>query len=326
MGTGQSYFRDLIFFEEDVAYGTLGTVGYKLRVNELTPRSEQAVMTNMVYTGSRMPAPPFRDLNSVGISFSCPMYLDEIGWILKHGIGEPNSVTTTTTAHTGKVGYYDNSGLELGDLPDGCSFEIGYTDLDTPLYHQFSGGRINELTIPFGAGGPAAISVNAICQDDDPAQTSRIDASPTEYTTDALSQTDISAITEGGGASTIVLGGEIRINNNLDSSLHTVGNSGLIAELPTGVASVTGTTRMMFQDNTQIDKVTDWTESSLGVTWTLSTHSLAITVPELKYNRTVPVPGSGSGLILDMSWEAFVGDHADATLLKYVLTNSVPAY
>ena len=168
MATGQSYFRDLIFFEES-SYGTMGTTGYELRVNELTPRSEQGVITNQVYTGNRLPAPPFRDLNSVGISFTCPVYMDEIGWILKHGVGEGVDAGAGPYTHTGKVGYTDGS---VGDLPTGCSFEIGYTDLATPLYHQFSGGRINELVIPFGAGGPAQIQVTAVCQDDDPDVTS----------------------------------------------------------------------------------------------------------------------------------------------------------
>jgi hypothetical protein len=254
------------------------------------------------------------------------MYLDEIGWILKHGVGEPNSVTTTTTAHTGKVGYYDNTGLEIGDLPTGCSFEVGTLNLTTPLYHQMWGGRINELVIPFGAGGPAQISVTAICADHDPDATSRKDGSATEYTSDAISQTDISAITEGGGASTIVLGGEIRINNNLDGSMYTVGNGGVISELPTGIASVTGTVQFQFQDDTMIDKLEDFTESSLGVTWTSGTHSLALTIPELKYNNSAPTTGSGSGLIHDVTFEAYYGNHADATLLQYVLTNDTSDY
>jgi len=323
--TGQSYFRDLIFFEEDAAWGTMGTVGYKLRVNELTPRSDQAVITNMVYTGNRLAAPPFRDTLSCGLSFTSPMYLDEIGWILKHGVGTAVTTGGPTYVHTGKAGYVEDTTLVIGDLPDGCSFEIGYPDLDTPLYHQFIGGRIGELVIPFGAGGPATIQATAVCKSDDPDAAARKDGSATEYTSDALSMTDISAMVVT-GASTIVLGGEIRLNNNLDTSMYTVNNAGAIGALPTGQASCTGTVRMMFQDDTELDKVYEFTESSLGVTWTSGSYSLALTVPELKFNRATPVPGGGSGLILDLSWEAYYGDHADATVLKYVLTNAVASY
>lgn len=322
-GIAQTYFRELLMSEE-ATYGTLDAKGTKLRVTDISPRSDQPLITNMVYTGNRMPSTPFRDNASVGLGFTCPMYLeDEIGWILKHGIAYAEDAGADPYTQTGKVGYSETA---IGDLPIGCSFEIAYTDLDTPLYHQFVGGRFDELTIPFGTGGPAEIQCSVICASDDPSAAARMDAGPIEYTSEAASQTDISAITEGGGASTIVLGGEIKIKNNIDTTLYTVGNAGVIAEAPTGAAAVTGTTRMMFTDATQIDKVKAFTESSLGVTWTNDGHILAITIPELRYNNAVPVPGSGSGLILDLSWEAYVGNHADATLLKYVLTNSVANY
>ena len=321
--TAQSYFRDLVFFEEDVAWGTMGTVGYKLRVNNLAPRSEQGLITNMVYTGNRLPSTPFRDTLSCGLSFEAPLYVDECGWLLKHGVANPDTSGTGPYVHTGKVGF---DAASVGDLPDGCSWEIGYTDLGTPLYHQFIGGRINEVVIPFGAGGPASLNCTVVCKSDDPDVTSRKDATPTAYTSDALSMTDISAMTEGGGASTIILGGEIRINNNLDTSVYCVNGGGSLGDLPTGQASVTGTLRVLFQDDTILDKVYEFTESSLGVTFTQGTASLALTVPELRYNRAAPAPGGGSGLIFDLSWEAYKGDHGDATTLKYVLTNSVASY
>jgi hypothetical protein len=323
MATGQKYRQDLIFFEEGT-YGTMGTAGYKLRINSVTPSVDQPIITNEVITGNRLTGTPFRDVKTCGVSFTLPMYLDEIGWIQKHAIGDPASAGSDPYTHTSKVGY---SGASIGDLPAGCSFEIGTLNLDTPLYHQFWGGRINEIVIPFGAGGPAQIQCTAVCSDHDPDATSRKHAGFTSYTTDALSQTDISAITEGGGdASAVCLGGEIRLNNNLDGSMYMVGGGGVISELPTGRASVTGSIRLAFKDDTYIDKLEAFTESSLGVTWTSGTHSWALTVPEIKYNNSAPVPGSGSGLIHDVTWEAFYGNHADATLLKAVLTNSVSDY
>jgi len=105
-----------------------------------------------------------------------------------------------------------------------------------------------------------------------------------------------------------------------------VNNNGQLGELPSGQSSVTGTVRVLFQDDTYLDILTGFTESSLGVTWTSGSYSLALTVPELRFNRTVPVPGGGSGLILDMSWEAYYGNHADATTIKYVLTSNVADY
>lgn len=323
--TGQAFFRYFQIVEEstyDTTPATPSTV--QLRCSDIRPREEQRLIQNAAYKGDRKPGPPFRDVLNGSVQVTMPVYIDEIGWILKHGLGAAATTGSDPYTHTFKAGF---SGASEGDIPTSLGVEIGYTDLDTAQYQRFTGMRVSEVVIPFGPGGPAQMQVTLVGNPPTAAYaTSAWDSSPTSYTSDALSMTDISAMTEGGSASTIVLGGEIRLSNGLDSSMHTVNNSGKLGALPSGLVSVSGTVRVMYQSATELNKAINNTESSLGVTWTSGSTSLALTIPELKYDRTCPEPGSGSGLVVSLPFMAFEGNHADATLLKAVLINSVSSY
>jgi len=328
MGTGQSFRRTCDIIEEETWGATPASpTAYQMRVNDIQTRVTQRVLTNAVYRGDRLNGSPFRDVLSCGLTVKAPIYLDEVGWWLKHGIAEAlQGGSSGARTHTGKVGYSDDA---VGDLPVGLSIEIGYTDLGTAQFETFTGCRVDSVVIPFGPAGPAELTIGLVGQDQTFDTTTK-DAAPTTYTSAALSHTDISSMIEGGGGSptetTICLGGEIRVANNLDTTVHTVNNSGQLGDLPSGRAAVTGTVRFLFQDLTHLNKALNATESNLGVTWTSGSDSLAITIPELKYHRSSPVPGSGSGLIADLEFEAFYGNHADATLLKYVLSNTTYNY
>lgn len=326
MPVGQGFFRTF----EVVAESTYGVapatpVAYRFRcMDPLTPNPTQANIPNRIYRGTRQLGKPFRDVVSGTVQVTLPLYLDEVGWFLKYALGAPETSGTGPYTHIFKAGF---SGAAVGDIPVGLQLQIGYTDLSTPVYEIWTGCRVSDIVIPFGAGGPASVQVTFTGNPPTAAYaTSPLDASPTAYTSSPLSMTDISAFTEGGSSNTEALGGEIRLTNELDTSQHTVNNSGKHGAMSSGAAVVSGMTRFMFSVQTLLNKAILGTESSIGATFTSGTSSMAIDVAELQYSRTGPKPGGGAGLITELPWDAFYGDHANASALKITLVNSVATY
>jgi hypothetical protein len=51
-----------------------------------------------------------------------------------------------------------------------------------------------------------------------------------------------------------------------------------------------------------------------------------LTVPELVYEPAAPTVSGPAGVRTTLNFRGYYADHADATALKYVLTNGVAAY
>ena len=318
--TAQQFRTKFVLYEETVFNTPNPTpAGYVLR-GTCEPGHSQKRVRNPGYQGNRLPGPSFLDVIDPRATIAVPMYLDEIGWLLKYGIGVPVSGTATIKVHTFKAGF---NGASVGDMPRSFGIEIWYPDLATPKYLYLGGGAVNELVVPWGPGGATEIRAMATFA-------SRIindapkDASPTEYTTAPCSQRDISAVTVGGSSVVgTALSGEIRHRNNIEEGLYGAGNAGNRTDIPHGDVDTNGKTRFRFLDTTYINLAINGTESSQGVTWTLGTHSLALTVPELYFDESAP---TGKALVHDLAWSAHEQNHADATTLKAVLSNAVTSY
>jgi hypothetical protein len=271
--------------------------------------------------GDRNPSAPVRGNVVVNGSFQVPLRLDAIGWILKHGIAVPKTTGTTIPyVHTGKVNFDEDTADS--DLPVGLSVEVGFSDISE--FHVYDGCRINSLAVNATSEGVCVFDVGVIGQGVTRAATT-MDASPTSYTSSAVDHF-AATITEGGGAIAYVTDVNLTLNNNLDSSMYVIGGAGTLGDLPTGMASVPGSLTALFQSDALLTKARAHTESSLALTWTSGTYSLVLTVPELVYEPAAPTVSGPAGVRTTLNFRGYYADHADATALKYVLTNGVAAY
>jgi len=151
------------------------------------------------------------------------------------------------------------------------------------------------------------------------------DSTPTTILLNRISNFQ-AAIEEGGSSIAIVTKGEIELSNDLDGSLYCVGASGVRGDILEGVAKVSGTLTVLFQNLTMLNKAINGTESSLKITWTNGASSLALFVPEMIYERTSAVVKTKGGLTLDLKFEGYLNDGADATALKATLINTTASY
>ena len=62
------------------------------------------------------------------------------------------------------------------------------------------------------------------------------------------------------------------------------------------------------------------------MTWTSGTYSLTLDIPELIYQAASPAVTGPAGIRYTLNFQAYYGNHADATVLKSTLVNSVSDY
>jgi len=309
---------------EEATYGTTpGTPsGYIIPVSSIGGDwFTRRLIDNPELRGNRNAAAPVRGNVSVNGSAQFPLHMDATGWILKHAVGEPDTSGTGPYTHVMKCNYSGTT--ENEDIPVGLTIEHGHVGIGQ--YHSFTGCRINTLTINATSEGVAILDVGFMGQDYDQ-DTSSLDAAPTSYSLTAVDHFAVSNIEEGGGAKTNITDLSFTLSNNLDGSQYCVGSSGQIGALPSGLATVTGTFTALFEDDTYLTKGENHTESSLQIAWTQGTASLTIDLPEIVYEPASPAVTGPAGVLVRMNFRSYYANHADKTVLKATLVNSVSAY
>ena len=324
MPTGKGSSVQLLMGEEST-WGTVpGTPAmYKLPISQLGGNwFRQNLIDNPELRGNRNPPAPVAGNRMVAGSFTSTLHLDAIGWIMKHAVGTPATTGTGPYTHVGKVGF---SGATAGDLPTGMYFEHGFTDIT--VYHVYSGCRVSTLGLSMADEGVAQFEVNVIGRDLDDDNVATLDASPTTYTSDALSHFS-GALQEGSTLETIayVKSVDFTLNNGLDDSVYVVGGAGLKYELPENTASLTGNITALFQSNALLTKAIAGTETSLSLAWTSGTSSLTLAIPEVRLEAASPTVSGDRGVLITLPFRAYYANHSDATILKYTLVNSVATY
>lgn len=312
-----------VMIAEEATWGTTSATpaGYVIPVSGIGGSWYQRnLIENPEYRGSRNPSAPVRGNVAVNGSLQVPLHLDAIGWILKHGIGTP---TTTGTAspytHTFKVNYAATS---VGDLPIGLTIEHGFTDIGE--YHQYDGCRINSLAVNATSEGVCVFDVGIVGQGLT-RDSSSMDAAPTTYTSTAVDHF-AAGITEGGSSTAIVTDVSLTLNNTLDSSAYVVGGAGELGDLPSGIASVTGSLTALYQSDALFAKARNHTESSLVLAWTSGSYSLTLTVAELVYEPAAPAVSGQAGIRQTLNFRGYYADDAGLSALKAVLVNTIASY
>ena len=151
------------------------------------------------------------------------------------------------------------------------------------------------------------------------------DATPTALVLTKFGMPSL-ALQEGGAPIAIVTGGEIALDFTLDGDQYAIGAGGLRGDIPEGLVQVIGNIKAFFQDATLYNKAVNGTESSLLATWTDGAHSLAILVPELKYERSAPGIEGPRGVLVELPFRGYYENNADATAIKVTLINTQASY
>jgi len=287
--------------------------GRLIAFNSCSIKQSAGVIIPATITGDRKATQPSR--GNISIDGDLVIPLDSTPFLLmtKGLLGAP--VTTgggDPYTHTFKVGT---------SIPS-MVIEKMFTDI--VQYEKFNGCKVSAMKLTFGGDGELVSTFTIVGAKGAYSGTS-YDSTPTSLgALDRLSNFQ-GVLKEGGSVISTVLGGEINFDNGLDTSQYCVGNNGARGDIPEGTTKVSGKITALFTDLALITKALNATETSLELTFTSGTHSLAIKVPELYYQRTSPEVPNALGLTLDLAFDGFYNNDADATPLKVVILSPVAA-
>ncbi len=303
-----------LLMDFESVYGTTpGTPnGLQMPFYSNSLKGTQELIADELIRNNRNASEPALDVMDVKGSVVVPVDVIGFGWWLKAMFGAPVTTGSGPYTHTFKPGNTQPSMV----------LETGFTGIGK--YLLYNGCKISKCTISFGPKGDVRATLD-IVGGKFAAGAASFDATPVAIAVTKFRGSQL-AMQEGGSAIATVLGGDLTIEFGLDEDQYCVGGAGARADIPEGIIQVSGNIRTLFEDLALITKATGATESSLVWTWTSGTASLALTIPELLYSPSLPGIENAKGVVLDQTFKGFYKDHADATSIKAILTNTQASY
>lgn len=300
-----------IIYGEESTYGTAATSGIYWKgatYGEGFGGSTEELQSNAI-NASRAIQDTKAGNVSVGGSIPFELSCVGLGTILKHLMG--------SNATTGAGPTYTHT-MKRGALPVGLTIEKGFTDITQ--FELFTGCRIQSMALSLNPEGLVTGTMDFVGKAQS-ASGSSFDGTPTDLGHTVIAHHEATTVEEGGSAETL-LGFEINISNNLDTSKRAVGSQ-YIASLPEGKGECTGTVIFQFEDLTYYNKWLNNTATSLDITLTdSSSNTIRFYMPNVKYTGDgSPKIESPQGVVIALNWRA-IYDVTEATDVEIVLVNT----
>jgi hypothetical protein len=225
------------------------------------------------------------------------------------------TIQAKTYTHVFTVGDTMPSFLLERKMTDGSSFNN---------YVRSLGCKVSSFSMDVGGDGELTANLGILGASETD-ETSAHDADPTTLSI-ARAQNFHAALEEGGASYAYAPSLSISLDFGLDADQYCIGDGGVRGDLPEGIIAVSGTLTALFRSTTLIAKALASTESSLKVTLTKDWRSIAFEFPELQYARTAPAINGPKGILLELPFQGYYDDGADASAVKITLVNDVAAY
>lgn len=313
-------FKTQLLMEYETAYKTAPSTAsaVKLPFNSLDLMPRRAIQQPGTIRSTRNPTTPFRGNIDVSGNAVVPIDLACIGYWLKGLMGNP----TTTGSQAPYTHVYKIGTTALPSM----ILDKGFTV--SGLYYKYEGVKVNTMAVTFGGDGELTATFGLIGAKETKG-TSAYDASPSDLTSIATRFENFeAAVTEGGSSIATLTQVTLNISNNLDGSVYCLGDNGERSYLPEGQMAVTGSITGIFADDSLLLKGRNFTESSLVVTLTDGTYSLAFNIGELVYEHTSPgIPGPGSETIMQtLNFTGYYQNDADVSTIMITLVNATASH
>jgi len=131
----------------------------------------------------------------------------------------------------------------------------------------------------------------------------------------------------GGSTSSVFNAFTLELGNAIDPDSYTIGGGGIRRYLPEGIAGVGGNFDALFEDVTITDVADAGSETSLQVDIEFSaTRKITFDFAEVRVQESSASVSGPQGLRLNLDWQGYYSDHADASAVKVTLINDSPLY
>ena len=209
------------------------------------------------------------------------------------------------------------------------TIEKQFTDL--AKYFQYTGCVVNSFNMDVKPDGPVTCGFNIMgCVETLAVATH--DDSPLYNGWSQFNGAEI-AITQGGAPLAIAESITLSINNNHDGSVYVLDGTGQRRYLPAGKIAIEGKLVALFESTTQYALAIANTETSLVITCTrgagtgaAGAEKMVFTIDELIFKQDAPVVNGPTGMKVEMSFQPFYDNGANASAVKLEVLNSVNTF
>lgn len=223
-------------------------------------------------------------------------------------IGAP----TITNLGAGKNQFvFGVAGSGASALPVGMGFQVDHSSaIASPgRYLRYYGARLSKGKFTLKPDGLIDCNYDVVGSDFDWTQTASVNAAPADYGHSGFSMFTASLL-EGGSATSVVQQIDLNIDNQLDTSLYTIGGGGKRGYLPEGFFVANGMLTLLFSDMTIMNKALNMTQSTLSLTMqnglgdgTAGNDYLNFNIPNLLYKLAAPPISGPKGIIAKINFE-----------------------
>lgn len=281
---------------------------YAVPINSIELGETQALNEAATLQGDRNQRQPFVGYKDVTGSAVVPVDYNAFGHWLKLLFGAPTTTGTGPYVHTYKV----------GDTTPSAFMEKRFTDITA--YYLSNGIKANTLEIEFGGDDELTATIGLIGAKETYSGTEV--ATPSSVALDRAMKFEASL-----SGVTNVRTMSMSYTNNLDGDQYTIDAGSTRGAIPEGLAAVSGTIEVLFENDTLLAAARNQTEQSITVTLTDATSTLAFQLAELVLEPTgSPAVDTPAGIVASFNYRGYYDNHADASIVKVTLTNNTASY
>lgn len=302
----------------ETTYGQTPTGGtwYRQPINKNALTGKQNLITTNTITGRRDTVEPGIGQMDASGQLELPLDVRNVGNILKGIFGAP-----TTSAGT-KEGTYKHV-FKVGDEIPSLTVEKGFPDIG--LFFQYTGTKLNKFSLTAQVGNnETTYTVDTMASNETEAKNTAA-ASPTSLKLMRFNNVN-AAVKEGGKALATCRKMQVDINNNLDGDTYCLNGSSIRPSINEGLAEVTGSIETLFEDDTQLQKAMNSTETSLELAFTRDDFSLTFSIPEVILERATPGISGPKGITQSLNYRGYYADDAGNSIITVTLINDVEKY
>ena len=303
-------------FETTYGQAPTGGTWYRQPINKNALTGKQNLITTNTITGRRDTVEPGIGQMDASGQLELPLDVRNVGNILKGIFGTP-----TTSAGT-KEGTYKHV-FKVGDEIPSLTVEKGFPDIG--LFFQYTGTKFNKFSLTAQVGNnETTYTVDTMASNETEAKSTAA-ASPTSLKLMRFNNVN-AAVKEGGTALATCRKMQVDINNNLDGDTYCLNGSSIRPSINEGLAEVTGSIETLFEDDTQLQKAMNSTETSLELAFTRDDFSLTFSIPEVILERATPGISGPKGITQSLNYRGYYADDAGNSIITVTLINDVEKY
>lgn len=299
-------------------YGQMPSDGtwYQQPINKNALTGKQSLIQSNTIIGRRdMTEPGIGQMDASG-QLELPLDVRNIGNILKGLFGAP-----TTTAGT-KEGTYKHVFKVTDEIPS-LTIEKGFPDIG--LFFTYTGTKFNKFSLTAQVGNnETTYTVDTMASNETEAKKTAATA-PTALKLTRFNNVNAS-VKEGGTALATCRKMQLDINNNLDGDTYCLNGSSIRPSINEGMSEITGNIETLFEDDAQLQKAMNSTETSLELAFTRDNFSLTFSIPEVILERATPGISGPKGITQTLNFRGYYADDTGNSIITVTLINDVATY